>query len=334
MKNQNFRSPKKETRVSADSHPTQRTENRPAPAGKPLSFLSLLQEFNNLLKSVAWLILSILAAALAWLGYQQYVAPQAKIQQQEIELTKKTADLKKTQQDLEAQLKLSGEQRSQIDSLEKSQRELSALNEQQAHTIKQRDQQIEHLDLAMRLLKVDRRVARIDVLDQVEDPSTKQLRTTFSFVELGEDQLPLYDPQRYTIDGDLLYVDCWVAKFHDDLVQKQDPLRGASIYLFRRLYGENQQPSQGYTLDEKSVRPAGYALGREMSELEKKVWTGFWEYANEPEKAEQMGLRAVHGEAPFVRLQKGKRYRLQLRASGGLSINAESPGTPPQNNGL
>ena len=304
-------------------------ETNAAPTGGGFSFLNLLREFNNLLKSVASLIISVLVAAVAWLGYQHYVAPQAKIQQQEIALADKTRELEQTKGDLQTQVQLVSQQKQQIGDLERVRGELKAENEKQSLTIETQVKEIEKLDLAMRLLKVDRRVARIAVEDQTEDPETKQLRTTFTFVELGEDQLPLYDPQRYTIDGDYLYVDCWVAKFHDDLVQGQDPLRGASIYLFRRLYGENQQPSQGFTLDEKSVRPAGYALGRDMTELEKKVWTSFWEYANDSTKAGEMGLRAVHGEAPFIRLQKGKRYRLALRASGGLSITPEGANNAP-----
>jgi hypothetical protein len=42
--------------------------------------------------------------------------------------------------------------------------------------------------------------------------------------------------------------------------------------------------------------------------------------ANDPERAEQMGIRAAHGLALSMKVQKGKSYTVQLRASDGLSL--------------
>ena len=53
------------------------------------------------------------------------------------------------------------------------------------------------------------------------------------------------------------------------------------------------------------------------------LWRRFWDYANDRELAERAGLRAVHGEAPFIELRPGGRYSVELRASGGLSIRPE-----------
>ena len=44
---------------------------------------------------------------------------------------------------------------------------------------------------------------------------------------------------------------------------------------------------------------------------------------NDPELAASKGVRAIHGEAPFIELREGKTYRIELRSSGGLSIQAE-----------
>ncbi len=65
-----------------------------------------------------------------------------------------------------------------------------------------------------------------------------------------------------------------------------------------------------------------------MSPLERDIWANFWEYANSPNKARQAGVRAVHGEAPSIRLQPGRKYKVELRASGGLSIVPEE--VPPK----
>jgi hypothetical protein len=61
-----------------------------------------------------------------------------------------------------------------------------------------------------------------------------------------------------------------------------------------------------------------------MSPVERDIWANFWEYANDPAKAKKAGVRAVHGEAPSIRLEPGKRYRVELRSSAGLSIVPEA----------
>ena len=65
-----------------------------------------------------------------------------------------------------------------------------------------------------------------------------------------------------------------------------------------------------------------------MSEFERRIWRDFWEFANEPQEAAQMGIRAAHGEAVSVKLRPGRHYRVQLRASDGLSITPEQHPTP------
>jgi hypothetical protein len=64
-----------------------------------------------------------------------------------------------------------------------------------------------------------------------------------------------------------------------------------------------------------------------MTEFEREIWRQFWDFANDPDKAEQAGIRAAHPEAPSIKLRPGKEYVIKLRASGGLSINPK--GTPP-----
>ena len=39
--------------------------------------------------------------------------------------------------------------------------------------------------------------------------------------------------------------------------------------------------------------------------------------------AESQGVRAIHGEAPFMKVRPGQSYEVELRSSGGLSIRVE-----------
>jgi hypothetical protein len=183
------------------------------------------------------------------------------------------------------------------------------------------------LNLALRLLKVDHRVAQIAVLDQHEENGRPTTR--FEFVELTADGNPAGEKKVFTVEGNIIYVDAWVIKYADESIEAGDPLRSTSVCLFRRIFGEYQEPSEGFALDPSGSRPAIYSQGNEMSALERDVWAHFWEYANNGPNAKQAGLRAAHGEAPSMRLENGQRYRVELRASGGLSIIPENGPSKP-----
>jgi hypothetical protein len=165
--------------------------------------------------------------------------------------------------------------------------------------------QIERLETAMQLLKVDERVAQIVVVDQAAGPDGERVQTRIRFSEVDKEGNPIGDAKTMTIDGDIAYLDAWVVKYLDEHVEQADP-----------------QPTEGFIIDAQGSRPSAYG-GSEMSEFEREIWANFWEYANDPDRAKEAGIRAAHGEAPSIKLQLGKLYRVQLRASDGLSIVAE-----------
>lgn len=180
------------------------------------------------------------------------------------------------------------------------------------------------LEVANQLLKVARRVARIEVLAQgapVEAP--ERVRTTVRFTELGADDKPLARGQELTIEGKTIYVESLVIQFEDRYVEQGDPLRGTSLCLFKRLFGENQSPSQGVPLDAAGQQPLAYGGDTTPDPVHRALWQRFWDYANDPALARELGVRALQGEAPFIEARPGQTYRLELRASGGLVIQAE-----------
>lgn len=206
--------------------------------------------------------------------------------------------------------------------LESSQAE----NERLTQELQEKQRKIERLDTALRLLKVDRRIAHIVVRKKWQPEDTERVMTEFAFVEVDEEGRALERPRTFTIQGDVVYIDFWVAKFQDKYVEggeELDPLRSTSICLFRRIFGEYQEPNEGEVLDPIGSRPVAYSRGSEMTQLEREIWKNFWEYANDPAKAEAVGLRAAHGEAPSIQLRADKLYKIFLRASDGLSIVPE-----------
>jgi len=185
--------------------------------------------------------------------------------------------------------------------------------------------EVERLNLALKLMKVDRRMARVVVLEQSPSATPGRVKTRVRFEEVDAQGNPIGKPRELTIEGDVLYVDSLVVKFDDLLVEQGDPLRAASLCHFRRLFGEYQQPSDGTPVDAPGERPAAYGGAEGMTELEQSIWRDFWTLANDPKRAASMGIRAAHGEAPSMKLKPGEVYRVTLRASSGLTIQLDRP---------
>jgi len=179
--------------------------------------------------------------------------------------------------------------------------------------------QIDQLETSMRLLKTDQRLAVLDIVDQAPNEQG-QLQTTVRFRELSPDGDPIGTPREFTLQGDVVYIDNWVVKFEDEFVEQANLERGTSLALFRRIFGEHQKPIEGFELDEAGLLPQAYSRGGEPSAFEKEIWDQFWVFASDREKAKEKGIRAAHGEAVSIKAEKGKSYRIILRASDGLSI--------------
>jgi len=266
-----------------------------------------LATINSLIRTgLAVLIFGAIAAG-GYYGYKVYNAGDAVIQEKEQELARVRQELATKEDLLEEQRLLLAEKE---------------------RILAEKEEKIQKLDTALRLLKVDHRVAWLTVLEQEIDPETQELYTTGQFVEVDNKGEMLGEPRVFRIKGDVVYIDNWVVKFDDEYVERAEIERSTSLVLFRRIFGESQPPSDGVPLDTVGSRPQAYGDGKHMSAFEKGIWDEFWTIANDEKKAAEMGIRAAHGEAPSMKLQEGKSYRILLRASDGLSITPD-PGPPP-----
>lgn len=186
--------------------------------------------------------------------------------------------------------------------------------------LKVKTEQLEKLETSLRLLKTDQRLARLDVLDIQKDDQDKVLKSSLQFIELSPAGDRISPPKRFELPGDVVYIDNWIIKFDDAFVEKADLQRGTSLCLFKRIFSEQQKPTEGFPLDEVGMRPQAYARGGQLSAFEKRLWADFWRFANDPAEAAKMGIRAANGEAVSIQVRPGKSYAIELRASGGLSI--------------
>ena len=114
----------------------------------------------------------------------------------------------------------------------------------------------------------------------------RAFRTTLEFFEVNSEGAPIDEQRRqFEIEGDRVYVECLVAKFEDKYVEQADLDRATAICLFQRIFGEYQQPQDGFRIDEIGSSPTSYARGGKMSEFEKTIWKDFWEFASNPQKS-------------------------------------------------
>ncbi len=235
-----------------------------------------------------------------WKAYSLYSEPQVRLAEKQRELDELAGQLASARTDLAA-----------------SNQQVQLLTTE----VELKKAMIAKLETAMGLLKLRHRIARFDVTDQTEDEETGETISTIEFYEVNDEGKPAGDArQKFDIIGDRVYVDCLVAKFDDKYVEQNVLDRNTAICLFERIYGEHQEPRNGFPLDQVGSIPASYARYGETSEFEKRIWRDFWTIANNPAKAQELGIRAAHADAPSIRVREGMTYELELRTTGEFTL--------------
>ena len=102
-------------------------------------------------------------------------------------------------------------------------------------------------------------------------------QTTLLFVEYSRNKTTL-PPKSFTIQGNQVHLDAMVIKFDRDFVKQNDPLRGHSIALFTKLFGNHQSPDNGSTIDTPGQIPNYYqGIDPRVSQFESDLWKNFWQ---------------------------------------------------------
>jgi hypothetical protein len=190
------------------------------------------------------------------------------------------------------------------------------------------EQDKQRLEAYLKILKhIDRR-ARIEVLQQTVLPQTRDQQgnqqTTIRFTETDADGKPVSVSRELTLPGQEVYFDTLVIKFDDHFVEEGDPLKGQALMLFRRIFSNTMRAEDGFVIDKVGQAPEIYAGRQAPSAFEQDLWKRFWELANDEKLAQQHGVRAIHGDAPYMRLEPDRVYEISLRSTGEVII---SPGT-------
>ena len=180
----------------------------------------------------------------------------------------------------------------------------------------------ERLATSMKLLKIQRRIANLTVLEKGKDEEGNPYMEV-AFTEVNEQGENVGSTRNYVVKGEKLYVDGWIVSFDDKYVEKADELRSASMYVFKSIYGDHEKPSEGQSLDLESSDGGapGIYQSSDKREFEEKIWGDFWKVSNDIDMQRDLGIRASHGLAGYVKPEEGKTYQVHIRASGGMTLN-------------
>jgi hypothetical protein len=210
----------------------------------------------------------------------------------------------------------------------KPQRALQDQISEQKETILRLDQQNQRLEAYLKILKrIDRR-ARIEVLRQAKDQQGN-LQTTIRFTEIDDTGKPMNVSREMTLPGQEVYFDTLVIKFDDHFIEQGDPFKGRALMLFRRIFSSTMRAEDGFVIDIEGQAPEAYAEQQASSGFEKELWKRFWELANDEKLAKERGVRAIHGDAPYMRLEPDRVYEVCLRSTGEVIITPGTRLAPP-----
>ncbi len=174
-------------------------------------------------------------------------------------------------------------------------------------------------DAAIDRLGRDRRIARLEVLNQDEDPDGEGSWTDLRFIELDDEGRELAS-REMRLKGRVIYVDAWTARFPaESVASASDPFRDQTIVLLRRIYSDEIPPRDGIPIDTPGGIPDGYA-GSDQARFEQAIWSRFWTLASDPDAARESGIRVAQGEAVYKPMRPGETYELRVEAAGGMTL--------------
>jgi hypothetical protein len=133
-----------------------------------------------------------------------------------------------------------------------------AERDEQIRVLRERTQALE---AAVRLLRHTERRARIAVLEQSRG-ADGHLVSRIRFSELDPGGETIGEPREFVVTGDEVYVDALVIKFEDEFVTAGDALKGRSLLLFRRIFGDRARPVEAHVLDREGQMPQAYGPQR------------------------------------------------------------------------
>jgi len=186
----------------------------------------------------------------------------------------------------------------------------------------QKSRQIRLLNEIIDRLSADSRIAEVMVTDVQRDPKTQTVRTTIKFLEYDTARNPLL-PKYFTFSSDIIQFQSLVIRFDDYYVKKGHPLKGKSAYVFMKAFALHDSTAECHDINTVSQIPSGYQVAGSPLSLQQRLWQGFWDYALDPQRAKNEGIKNAQIEAPGTRFVPGILYTLKIEHDGGMRVDAQ-----------
>jgi hypothetical protein len=187
--------------------------------------------------------------------------------------------------------------------------------------VEQLQEEKKQLEQIVKRLGDEKRVAEVLVTEQATVDG--ELHTTLLLVEYAKDGSAL-PPKSFSFVGKMAHIDAMVIKFERDFIHQNDPLRGHSVALFTKIYGDKQSPAEAKPIDEPGTIPAVYrGADPRVSKFEQELWLNFWKLAEDPAYREKHGVRVANGQGLWGPFEADKIYTISIESDGGLNMKSE-----------
>ena len=176
----------------------------------------------------------------------------------------------------------------------------------------------ENLELktAITNLSQEEQIGYAKVLSQ--ETRDGQLFTKILFVEADPEDFTKHILRKeYEIQGDVIHFDTLIVTFGSELVMDG---KERAMYLWRRIYGEKQTPEQGFPIETEGKPSPRYTQLCEKLSIEdgQLFWDEIWKLSNNPKRLENIGIKAVYGNAIYRQLKPGLIYIFKVSSTGSL----------------
>lgn len=183
------------------------------------------------------------------------------------------------------------------------------------------EQRNEMLETFVERLAGDRRIAELLVLStEVRDGQTHRSLFFIEYDRAGN-ELP---PRQFEVIGEHTHIDAMVIQFERGYVAEGDALRGKSIALFTRIFGDAQPAADAPRIDQPGRIPDLYrSTDPKQAAFEQELWNDFWQLADGSSLAASKGVRVAFGQSVWGPLAEDKLYTIELDNAGGLTMKSQ-----------
>lgn len=143
-----------------------------------------------------------------------------------------------------------------------------------------------------------------------------RLMTRLRFVETDrQDPARVLEQHEYEVEGDVVHFDAVMVVFDRQLVMDG---KERALYIWRRVYGENMKPADGFPISTPGTEPKRYADVFKVLPVRDRnlLWTELWTLAEDPERLRQAGVSAVYGNVVYKKLRPGLIYIFKIDNGG------------------